>query len=90
MGFFTSPNFPHQYAMHNEVFTYLLENEDPKGLVRLGFDDWNLSPNSRLTVSTVLPLVIQNILVANITSYNVQKNPDDEYINIKKEMELLL
>ena len=51
-GSFSSPGFPQSYALRDEIYTYLVHNTQPGGLIRLGFPDWSLSPNSRITVST--------------------------------------
>lgn len=51
VGHITSPNFPHRYAMRKEVYTYLIQNLNPNGHIRLSFDDWSLSPLSRISVS---------------------------------------
>ena len=50
-GSFSSPGFPQSYALRDEIYTYLIHNTQPGGLIRLGFPDWSLSPNSRITVS---------------------------------------
>ena len=50
IGTVTSPNFPHGYAMNGETFTYMIQNLDPYGHVRLKFDDWDVAPQSRVKV----------------------------------------
>ena len=50
-GYITSPGFPVGYATNHEVYTYLIRNTDPQGRVRLSFQDWSLSPNSKIAVS---------------------------------------
>ncbi|XP_050399347.1 uncharacterized protein LOC126816668 isoform X1 [Patella vulgata] len=49
-GFVMSPNFPKGYAMNGETFSYLIQNLDPYGHVRLLFDDWDVSPQSEVKV----------------------------------------
>jgi len=48
-GTISNLGFPHTYEANNEIFTYSLVNEDG-GLIRLSFDDWSLSPRSRIQV----------------------------------------
>ncbi|XP_041377146.1 uncharacterized protein LOC121389544 isoform X2 [Gigantopelta aegis] len=50
IGTVTSPNFPHGYAMNGETFTYMIQNLDPYGHVRLKFDDWDVAPQSRVKI----------------------------------------
>lgn len=54
VGYFTSPNFPQYYALNREIYFYHLKNTDPNGSIRLSFDDWILSPNSKMTVRTII------------------------------------
>ncbi len=49
-GHVTSPNFPSGYPLRGEVYTYELQNLDPRGYIRLWFDDWNLSNHSAVSV----------------------------------------
>ncbi|BFZ13474.1 hypothetical protein BsWGS_16514 [Bradybaena similaris] len=49
-GYITSPNFPGGYALNGETFTYMIQNLDPYGHVRLIFDDWDLAPESKVKV----------------------------------------
>lgn len=50
-GSITSPNFPHGYALNGEIFTYVIQNVDPYGHVRLVFDDWDLAEKSNVQVN---------------------------------------
>ena len=50
-GHITSPNFPNGYAQNGETYTYILQNLDPYGHVRLVFDDWDVSEKSHLQVN---------------------------------------
>ncbi|KAL4235092.1 hypothetical protein ACF0H5_006730 [Mactra antiquata] len=49
-GTITSPNFPLGYALNGETFTYMIQNLDPYGHVRLVFDDWDLAEKSHIQV----------------------------------------
>ncbi|XP_012936420.1 uncharacterized protein LOC101857100 [Aplysia californica] len=49
-GVVTSPNFPHGYALNGEAFTFMIQNLDPYGYVRLTFDDWDIAPESKIKV----------------------------------------
>ena len=49
-GSITSPNFPLGYALNGEAFTYIIQNLDPYGHVRLVFDDWDLADESYIEV----------------------------------------
>ena len=49
-GTITSPNFPYGYALNGETFTYMLQNLDPYGHVRLVFDDWDVAEKSQIQV----------------------------------------
>ncbi|XP_067651842.1 suppressor of tumorigenicity 14 protein homolog [Haliotis asinina] len=46
IGRVLSPNFPKGYALNGETFTYMIQNLDPYGHVRLTFDDWDIAPES--------------------------------------------
>lgn len=50
-GYVTSPNFPGGYALNGETFTYMIQNLDPYGHVRVTFDDWDIAPESKVRVS---------------------------------------
>lgn len=52
-GSITSPNFPHGYALNGEAFTYIIQNLDPYGHVRLVFDDWDLADESYIEVRSL-------------------------------------
>ena len=45
-----SPNFPRGYAQSNELYTYVIQNTNNVGYIRLSFDDWNLANSSNITV----------------------------------------
>ncbi|KAK3579190.1 hypothetical protein CHS0354_022727 [Potamilus streckersoni] len=49
-GNITSPNFPQGYALNGETFTYMIQNLDPYGHIRLTFDDWDLAEESEIQV----------------------------------------
>ncbi|GFS10833.1 small nuclear ribonucleoprotein Sm D1 [Elysia marginata] len=49
-GELTSPNFPQGYALNGETFTYVIQNLDPYGHVRLTFDDWDIAKESTVKV----------------------------------------
>ena len=49
-GHITSPNFPNGYAQNGETYTYILQNLDPYGHVRLTFDDWDVAQKSHIQV----------------------------------------
>lgn len=53
-GSFTSPNWPFGYALNGEAFTYIVQNLDPYGHIRLMFDDWDLADESYIEVSVVV------------------------------------
>ncbi|KAJ8303372.1 hypothetical protein KUTeg_019768, partial [Tegillarca granosa] len=50
IGHIESPNFPNGYALNGETFTYMLQNLDPYGHIRLIFDDWDISKESWIQV----------------------------------------
>ncbi|ESO86584.1 hypothetical protein LOTGIDRAFT_235372 [Lottia gigantea] len=50
VGWVKSPNFPNGYAMNGETFSFLLQNLDPYGHVRVVFDDWDIAPDSQVKV----------------------------------------
>ncbi|GFO30441.1 small nuclear ribonucleoprotein sm d1 [Plakobranchus ocellatus] len=49
-GEITSPNFPNGYALNGETFTYMIQNLDPYGHIRLTFDDWDIHRESKVKV----------------------------------------
>ncbi|XP_059152276.1 uncharacterized protein LOC131938300 [Physella acuta] len=45
-----SPNFPHGYALNGETFTFVIQNLDPYGHIRLMFEDWDIAPESKVRI----------------------------------------
>lgn len=54
IGHIESPNFPNGYALNGETFTYMLQNLDPYGHIRLIFDDWDIAKESWIQVTVVV------------------------------------
>ena len=52
VGQFSNFGFPRGYSTSGDVYMYYLRNDNPSGHVRLTFEDWNLSPFSRMMVNT--------------------------------------
>ena len=50
---FQSPNFPNGYALRGERFIYSFHNLDPGGVIHVVFEDWDLTPMSRILVSKI-------------------------------------
>ncbi|XP_070178062.1 uncharacterized protein, partial [Littorina saxatilis] len=50
MGTLRAPNFPKGYALNGETFTYMIQNLDPYGHVRLIAIDWDIAPESEVKI----------------------------------------